>query len=78
MTYQVMYYDSFGMEWEPIGSETDNLEEAIAERDRKNSANLNKGCIECGDHYGVINLDSGLEEKCPISELRQSLATKEK
>ena len=65
-----MYYDSFSMEWEPVGQETDNLEEAIIERDEKNAKNLNQGCIDCGDHYGVINLDIGLEEQCPISDIR--------
>ena len=69
MTYQVMYYDSFSMEGEPVGQETGNLEEAITERD-ENNAHLDRGCIDCGDHYGVINLDIGLEENCPISSFR--------
>jgi hypothetical protein len=57
-----MYYDSFSMEWEPSGQETDNLEEAIAKRDKKN-ADLDRDTINCGDHYGVINLDTGFEEQ---------------
>ena len=69
MTYHVMYYDSFSMEWEPSGQEMDNLEEAIAERDRKN-AELDRDTVDCGEHYGVINLDIGLEEQCPLRELR--------
>lgn len=69
MTYHVMYYDSFSMEWEPSGQEMDNLEEAIAERDRKN-AKLDRDIVDCGEHYGVINLDIGLEEQCPLCELR--------
>ena len=69
MTYHVMYYDSFSMEWEPSGQEMDNLEEAIAERDRKN-AELDRDTVDCGEHYGVINLDIGLEEQCPLSQLR--------
>lgn len=67
-----MYYDSFSMEWEPSGQETDNLEEAIVERDKKN-ADLDRDTINCGDHYGVINLDIGLEERCPLSKLRDKL-----
>ena len=58
------------MEWEPSGREMDSLEKAIAERDRKN-AGLDRDTINCGDHYGVINLDIGLEEQCPLSELRE-------
>ncbi len=48
---------------------TDNLEEAIAERDKEN-ANLDRDNIKCGDHYGIINLDTGLEESCPLNSLR--------
>jgi len=70
LAYHVMYYDSFSMEWEPSGREMDSLEKAIAERDRKN-AGLDRDTINCGDHYGVINLDIGLEEQCPLSELRE-------
>ncbi|MCJ7444174.1 MAG: tetratricopeptide repeat protein [Methanotrichaceae archaeon] len=70
MRYQVMYYNSFGdMEWEPTGAETNDLEKAIAKRDRLN-ATLDKDAFECGDHYGVINLDSGLEEQCSLDKLR--------
>jgi hypothetical protein len=69
VTYHVMYYDSFSMEWEPSGQEMGNLEEAKAIRDREN-ADLDRNTIECGDHYGVINLDIGLEEQCPLNELR--------
>lgn len=74
VTYHVMYYDSFSMEWEPSGQEMDNLEAAKAIRDRKN-AGLDRDTIECGDHYGVINLDSGLEEQCPLSSLRDKFGS---
>ena len=71
MGYQVAYYNTFGdMRWEPTGSELDNLDEAIAERDKLN-ATLDKGTFECGDHYGVINLDSGVEIECPLKDLRK-------
>ena len=42
MTYHVMYYDSFSMEWEPSGQEIDNLEEAIAERGSREATILEK------------------------------------
>ena len=71
MRYQVAYYNTFGdMRWEPTGPELDDLNEAIAERDKLN-ATLDKGTFDCGDHYAVINLDSGMEEQCPLKALRQ-------
>jgi len=71
MRYQVAYYNTFGdMRWEPTGPELDNLNEAIAERDKLN-ATLDKGTFECGDHYGVLDLGCGIEIECPLAKLRQ-------
>jgi hypothetical protein len=71
MRYQVAYYNTFGdMRWEPTGSELDDLNEAIAERDKLN-ATLDKGTFECCDHYGIIDLNTGVEIECPLNDSRK-------
>ena len=66
--YRVDFYDMFdGWIYRDISAsanDLESLEEAIAIRDKKNSElpNSNK---KCGEHYGVIDLETRTEVCCP-------------
>lgn len=69
--YRVDFYDMFDG-WICKNSKEaeydfESLEEAIAVRDKKNSE-LKKTNKRCGEHFGVINLETKMEISCPTKE----------
>jgi hypothetical protein len=64
--YKVDFWDSFDLSWSGLGPGFDDLHEAICKCDQMQAElpPANKNYKNCGEHYGVIDLDIGKEVYC--------------
>lgn len=69
--YRVDFYDMFDgwiyREYKESENDFESLDEAKAVRDNKNKA-LSISNKKCGEHFGVINLETRMEISCPTKE----------
>ncbi len=69
--YRVDFYDMYdGWIYRDIiesEHDFDSLDEAIAVRDKKNSE-LGRSNKKCGEHFGIIDLDTRIEISCPTKD----------
>ncbi len=69
--YRVDFYDMFdgwiNKDMEEIKDDFENIEDAKALRD-KNNEKLPDSNKRCGEHYGVINLETNSEIDCPTEK----------